>query len=420
MTIDGNIISYVVRHDALNEMQRAGVSADYFVDEYQTAWKYILRQKKAHNATPSAKVLKSRFPDIDIPKVESRDVPILLDSLRKRKKYIDLLMALGKATDGARSYDEVDAVIQSLQGDLNNLSVRADGQKSHLVDLFSGDAREGMLTEIQRRRSGKLAGMPTGLTRFDQQAGGLVRQKMVTIIGRPGLGKSWLDLLFVAVAVMNGEKVILYPLEMTLFETAARLYTLFSNKMFGVQKVLKNYDITSGKVRKRDVIRLMNALEDKFAGQLYVADVANLSDPYTNERIEAEVEMHKPTMFWVDYLTLMKAPGGAGADDWGAVRQLSNGIKNTAMRQNVVGGCSAQVNRSAMQQKMFLPRLENIAYGDSIGQDADQVFSINRKGHYLYYALVKNRGGPEFGKTKVRFDPDIGVLEETMEEDDNE
>jgi replicative DNA helicase len=401
-------------------MQRAGISTEDFVDDYQSVWRYILKQKREHNSTPSKKILQTRFPDLLLPKVEPRDVPILITQIRQRKKYIDLLTALGAASDGARSYEEVDAVIQALQSDLNTLSARSVEGRSHLVDLFSGEIRDEMLAEIHKRKSGRIAGIPTGLDRFDNFAGGLVRQKMVVIIGRPGLGKSWLDLLFVATAVLNGEKVMLYPLEMTLFETAARLYSIFSQKMFGMEKVLRNYDITSGKVKKRDVVRFLNLMEDKFAGQLYLADVSSLSDPYTNERIEAEVEMHKPTLFWVDYITLMQAPGGASNDDWGAVRKLSNGVKNTAMRQDVVGGCSAQVNRSAMTGKAFLPRLENIAYGDSIGQDADQVFSINRNGKFLYYALVKNRGGPEIGKTKVKFDPDRGLLKETKDQDEEE
>lgn len=229
---------------------------------------------------------------------------------------------------------------------------------------------------------------------------------------------SWLDLLFVASAVMHGAKVVLYPLEMNLTETAMRLYTIFSQKMFGAQKVLKNYDLTMGRVTPAKVARFLAVLEDKFQGQLYVADMANLSDPYTNERIEAEVDIHKPDMFWVDYLTLLKPPpGSGGAADWQAVRALSNGIKNTAMRRNVIGGCSAQVNREALKTKAFLPRLENIAYGDSIGQDSDLVFSINRKKDYLYYSLVKNRGGPEISRTKVRFFVDEGLIEEVEEEE---
>ena len=187
--------------------------------------------------------------------------------------------------------------------------------------------------------------------------------------------------------------------------------------------MLKNYDLSTGNINMRRVVRLLNMLEDRFAGQLHVADVASLSDPYTNERIEAEVDMYKPDMFWVDYLTLMKPPprNRNGDSDWSDVRHLSNGIKNTAMRRRVIGGCSAQVNREAIRVRgVLLPRLEHIAYGDSIGQDADQVFSLNRKERILYYALVKNRGGPEIGKTKMRFDVNVGILEEHPDQGDEE
>lgn len=418
--LDAAIISYAVSDKSrFLEMQRHGVSAEDFVDEYQTVWRYITRNKKEHDAVPSPDALRVRFPDLELPKIKKSDIPELLRQLKQRRKYMRFLGSLNQAADRATSFESVDEVIQSLQGELNNIAY-SNGQ-NHLVDLLSKEVAIKMAKEVQARRAGKATGIPTGLQKFDSFTGGLGRQQMVTIIGRPGLGKSWLDLLFVANAVMSGYKVVLYPLEMTLFETAARLYTLFSQKMFGGQRVLRNHDIVMGKVTKKKVIRVLHALEDQFAGQLYVADVGSLADPYTNERIEAEVEVHQPDMFWVDYLTLLKPPTSSGGDsDWQAVRMLSNGIKNTAMRRNTVGGASAQVNREAMRANVFLPRLEHIAYGDSIGQDADKVISINKRRGYLYYALVKNRGGSEIGKTRVRFMVDEGRIEEYPEEADDE
>ena len=120
------------------------------------------------------------------------------------------------------------------------------------------------------------------------------------------------------------------------------------------------------------------------------------------------------------FLTLMKAPGGYDADDHIAIKSLSNGIKGIAQRQNCVGGASTQVNREALKVRAFLPRIEHVAYGDSIGQDADQVISINRRGggNSLYYAMVKNRHGPEIGKTRVRFFVDQGIIEEDDVQDD--
>lgn len=417
--IDEALIAYAVGHPArLLELQRAGIGVEHFVDEYRTVWKYVLRSKRDHDTVPSPDVLLERFPELRLPTVKKRDLPLLVSQVRQRRKFIEFLTALNEVAASATHFEQVDEAIQVLQGRLNSIST-IGGKQGHLVDLFSPKVRDAMVEELQRRRSGAAsAGIPTGLPSLDALAGGLQKQRMVTIIGRPGVQKSWLDLFFVAKAVITGHKVVLYPLEMSLAETAFRLYTLFTQQCFGAERVLKNYDLLTGSLSPRRVMRFLMALEDKFKGQLFVADVASLADPYTNERIEAEVEMYKPDMFWVDYLTLLKPPPSSrnGGDDWNAVRMLSNGVKNVAMRRSCVGGASAQVNREAMRAKVFLPRLEHIAYGDSIGQDADQVISINRKGQYLYYALVKNRGGPEISRRRVKFDVNEGSLREVPQE----
>lgn len=418
--IDEHIIAYVVRHKGLSNVQQAGISVDDFVDEYRSVWRYLLKANRDHDTTPSRQVVKARFPDINIPVVTESDLPMLIVQIKQRSKMHAFLHALNDAA-GNVDQEQVDEVIQTLQGKLNNIAFNGS-QRAHLVDLFSPEVNKQIIAEIKDRRSGMKMGIPTGLQSFDQLAGGMMPQQMIVIIGRSGIGKSWLDLLAVANAVRSGRKFILYPLEMSLFETAARLYTLFSQQMFGGTKTLKNFDLNNGSANTLKVRRFLEVLEGTFPGQLLVADVGQLSDPYTIERIEAEVDINKPDGFWVDYLTLLKPPGGSngGDDGWQAVRQLSSGIKNIAMRRNVVGGCSAQVNREAIRANVFLPRLEHIAYGDSIGQDADRVISINRKGKYLFYSLVKNRHGAEFGSRKVRFDPDNGDFREMPREQDAE
>lgn len=418
MSLDESLISYVVRYDALTELQGAGVGPDHFVDEFRNVWRYLLRTKRDHDALPSEDTLVTRFPDLSLPRVRKREIPILLADLHKRKRYIDLLTALNDVATEATSFDQVDDVIQGLQGRLNAMSFTGD-QRSHLVDLFSNETNMLVLSDQKKRRSGQIAGIPTGLKRFDRMAGGLQKQRMVIIMGRPGLGKSWLDLLLVKSAILAGKNVILYPLEMPLYETAYRIYTLFSAEILGADKVIKNFDLTSGHVPPRVLARFMNMMQDRFQGSLLVADVSSLADPYTIERIEAEVELNKPDMFWVDYLTLLKPPKNTNGDmdGWSAVRELSRGIKNTAMRRNCVGGASAQVNREALKVQAFLPRIEHVAYGDSIGQDTDQAISLNRKGDFLYYALVKNRGGPEFGKTKVQFAVNEGQIFEVQDDE---
>lgn len=774
MSLDSSIISYVVRKPlAFTELQRTGITADHFVEDYQKVWRWITRMKREHGKIPSPDVVQTRFKELDIHRVRDRDLPILIADLQQRKKYMDFLEALDEASREATGPEEIDLVLAGLIGNLNQLSVR--NGKSSIVDLFSAETNERMLENLRKRRSGMQMGIPTGLKRFDLTTGGLQPGRMITVIGRPGLGKaqplsakiltpagwktmgsmragskvvcpdgsvatvtkvhpqgqkdiyritfsdgatteatsdhlwltqtrnerrrkedcwsaktteevasslkkeghwnhyvplvspipgkntllpihpyvigallgdghvrtrggatevlltsaddvlieeanrklagegefkpskkmcyryvdgstrwnkpttfrqdivnlgmgsglahekriprpymeagplsrlallqglldtdgspcgqtsaefcttspalasqvrelvwslggvctlnerhtsftngngekqhgrkshrlmitlpenipyfvlarkqnrilpgqkrgravrtirsvewvrteeaqcitidhprhlyitddyvvthnSWLDLLFVARGVIHGAKVILYPLEMTLEETALRLYTLMSCRMMGPSKALKNLDLANGRISTKKIKKFLDLMQDKYEGQLLVADIGTMSDPYTVERIEAEVEIYKPDLFWVDYITLMKAPGVGrdGGEDHTTVKALSNGIKQISVRHGVVGGASAQVNRDAIKGRAFLPRIEHIAYGDAIGQDSDHVLSINRKDSHLYYAMVKNRHGPEVRRTRVKFFVDEGIIEETKDQDDDD
>lgn len=416
MSLDAALLSHVVaRPSVYVELQQAGVTPDDFVDEFREAFRYIARCKRLKGVVPSKSIISHRYPDIEWAKPRERDLPLLIDQLRQRRKWTRLLDIIDEAATAAGSPESVDDALQQLQGQINRLAT-SSGVSTHLVDLFDKATTQKMLREIRLRKFGGAMGMPTGLKRIDAQ-GGMIKGRSYVVGGRTGLGKSWIDLLFVANAVMAGHKFILYPLEMTLTETAFRLYTIFSQKMFGMSRVLKNTDLTMGHVTKQRAIKVLHALEDKFAGQLYVADIGSLSDPYTVDRIEAEVELYKPDGYWIDYISLLKAPEmKKGGDDYSAIRYLSSGVKGCNVRQNVVGGMSAQINREALRVRSFIPRLEHISYGDSIGHDADHVVMINRRGQHLYYAEVKNRHGPEIPTTRVKFFVNEGVIEESEEQ----
>ncbi len=415
--LDAAIISIVSAYPkAFREVQRSGITEEDFLPDYQKVWRYIKRSKKDYGTVPSKEIIQARFEDVDLIRARERDLSHLVASVKQRRKWLDSLNAIDAFVHEASSPDYADDAINTLQASLNDLALRS-GDKESLADVFSDQIRRRMLTEIRNRKSGMARGLPTGLKRFDSIGGGLHNGRMIVVMARPGVGKSWLDLLFMANAVMYGAKAILYPLEMTLEETLFRLYTIFSHLLMGQQNVFRNLDLASGKVNTRKLVRFLHLLEDKFEGQLHVADIAALGDPYTTERIDADVDLHRPNIFWVDYLTLMKQQRTKNDNTSDAIQRLAHGIKTTAGRYQCIGGASAQVNREGVKEGIFLPRLEHIAYGDAIGQDADQVFSMNRKGKYLYYALVKNRHGPELSATKLKFFPNEGIIEEAPDEE---
>lgn len=421
MGLDAQIISYVVRRpDALVQLQRAGVEPNDFVKGYDRIWQYICRIKKQHGIVPSKTTLESRFSKFEYIKTRENDLSFLLSELKRRKKWQELLDVIDYAATNAGSPDDVEKVLEVVQSRVNGLAYGSDNG-AHLVDVFSKEASQQLIRDIRERRDTVFKGLPTGLKRIDKM-GGLQRGRMVTVVGRLATGKSWINLLFVANAVRSGAKVLLYPLEMTLEETAYRLYAIFSLLEYGSEGVLKNTDLSKGNVSKKKLVRFLKDLEQKYAGQLHIANIGTMHSPYTLERIEAEVDLYRPDMFWIDYLTLLKAPPGH-EKEYTAVRSLSSGIKNMAMRYKCVGGASAQINREAMKGKAFIPRPETIAFGDSIGQDSDQIIGINKKDEYLYYGLVKNRHGPEIPLVRVKFFPDVGLISEDerqIEEEDDD
>lgn len=420
MSVDSSLLSLVIkRPEKFVELQRAGIDETFFTDDYAKAWKWLKQTKRELGTIPSKSVFRARFSNVKIHDVRSRDMPILVTEIKKRKKYLDFLAAIDDASR-VGGPEDTDEAIYELQRSINELSVR-DGN-SGMIDLFSEDGKKRILKDQARRRKSDLIGIKTGLNRFDVVTGGLQKGRMVVVMGRPGAGKSWFNLLFVATAVINGHKVGLYPLEMTMEETALRLYSIFSHKLLKPGRALKNLDLMNGRVSKAKIVKLLNLLEDKYAGQLYVADIGSMMDPYTIERVEAEQETYQFDMFWVDYLTLMKAPGVGrdGGEDHRTVKALSNGIKQIAVRHNTVGGASAQVSRQAVSGNILLPRLEHIAYGDSIGQDADHVVPVASRGKHVFYGMVKNRHGPEIGKTRVKFLVNDGVIEDDNHQDADE
>ena len=417
MSTESSLISLVTTKPlVLNKLQQAGVTADHFSEHWDKAYKWIEKMKRQHGRVPSADMIENRY-DVELHVVPKRALPLLISQIKDQKKYRDFGDALDSAARAATGPEALDEALAELQGSLNRLALNSDGAKG-VVDLFSEEIAKRMRQDYKRRRRGEAKGIPTGLKRFDSIVGGLQKRRMVVVMGRPGLGKSWLDLLFITEAVLSGHKCILFPLEMTLEETAYRLFTMFSNRLYGEDKALRNLDLMMGRVTPRKVVKLLELLEDRFAGQLYVADIGSMNDPYTVERVEAEIQANGPfDMAWVDYITLMKGPLNKDKnEDHTTIKALSNGLVGIGQRNDLVMGASAQVNREAIKGRSFLPRVENIAYGDAIGQDAAQVVSINRRGEHLFYAVVKNRFGPEIGRTRVRFFVDRGSIHETAEQ----
>lgn len=414
MSLDSQILTLAVDHpEHFVSLQRLGISSEDFEEPYAKMWNFVLRTKRTTGHIPSRDVVARRFGDAAwARRTRATDLPVLVHELRERRNYNRFLEIMHSATRTCTEPELLPDVLAQLQSDLNQIALKNGG--TSLVDVTSNSYRKELFSEIRRRRSEEVHGVSTGFPTLDAVTGGLQAGRLISVIARAGSYKTWLDLFFVAEAIMQEKKVILYPLEMTTFETMMRLYTIFSHKMFGGRNTFKNLDLSQGRINRKRFVQFLSVIEDKFNSQLLVADITKLDGEYTIERIEAEVEMHQPHMWWVDYLTLLRIPGrSADSSEWQGIKYLTRSLKGIASRTHTIGGTSAQVNREYIKSRAKLPRPEHISFGDSLAADADQVISLAKQNsNTILYGLPKNRHGPEIQQVVCKVDVNLGVIQE--------
>lgn len=418
--VDKVLVSAVISggDKAYAEIKRHGIGPEFFDDDFHDQWTYIEKTKRNQGRVPDRGLFKTKFPNARLVKVPGEQMPGYMDMMKKRHRYRSFVHLVERTVKDATDVDEIDKVITNLQTGLGKLYVF---DRNHIVDVFGAEfARRIYEDQKERAQDDRRSGFLTGLQRLDEATGGIHRKELVTVIGRTGKGKTWLSLFMLKSAVQLGHRVVLYPLEMGIEDTMYRLYTMFASDLVGSSVRLKNSDLVFGNASRKSFKEFLKIVNREYKGQLLVADISKTRFSYTPERVAADIELYRPDYVAIDYVTLMKRQGGGSSTDWQIIQEMTSSLKQMAMQYDVAVQINAQVNRSAIKgdTKIFLPRPEHISFGDAISQDSGVIISMNREGDTLYYALVKNRHGREFGKTAVMFRVDEGQLIEAPDPED--
>ncbi len=418
--MDNLVLSWCCKYDKVSDLQKRGITPDFFVEDWATVANYIFRVKRENGRAPSIDVVKNRFPATAKELVESiteEDGKTLIVELMLRRRWMEQTQWVLDWEDQVQTYHDVEAGNELLRAALMAGQAR-DGQSNGLVDIFDISFSKHILRDQKRLRDDTL-GIKSGLAAFDAHDR-FLRGEVITNIARSGQGKSWLSLFFAAHALMQGLKVMLYPLEMSVEQSYYRLMTMLITMHFGWRQTILNSSLKMGGVSLKELRRYQEEFEERYGGRFLMANVANSMGSYNLDRIESEIESEQPDMAWIDYINLLQANTQRDAKGWEKIENLSGGIKQIAMRQDIVMGMSAQVNREgarSLVDEIQLPGLEHIAGGDTIGRDSDAVFSMAKKDNIIHWALIKRRDGAEIPHQKMSVDLNRGLFTQLGEED---
>ena len=232
--------------------------------------------------------------------------------------------------------------------------------------------------------------------------GGVKAGDLWYVAARLGEGKSWMLATLATHLASHGARVAFFSLEMLEEDVADRMAHVFGG-MF--PKIAAAHSYVPG-LRTEARRAFMIDVAKKINGAL---DVMKPTRRLTPKDVDVTCRSYDVVM--VDYVGLMGADTGASAsEDWRVVAQISNSLKQAALRRRSSVIAAAQVNREGGKSSSLSSI--HLAQSDSLGQDADQVVMCRRRSTSVMSVSVdKNRRGPNV-KMHAHFDPKRGVFTE--------
>jgi len=399
--IEDRLISTIKTTDDLAELETAGVSKDSFSIRREV-YEFITNYNLKYGSVPAKEIIQANFEDFNYEEDVSNDEKeYLIDEVVKNDTRNKALKILNKGAD--LLITDPDAAIDFISSKLSTIKSTKVSYKS----LTDGDAIKRLDALNERNeliKNGRMSGIRTGLSMFDDKLLGWQPGNLVSIIGRPNAGKSWMSEYLACVAYLDQHRVLYISPEMSIKEVEDRWDTIVSSLL---GHPLSNNDIVLGKVNKKiyeEYLKTVSRRKD------WLTIDSNNGRPFSVASIQMLTETFKPDVVCVDGFLLLKSEMNTGSK-WQDLMEIGYGLKNIAQTQKVVMIVTGQANRGAREG---MPELADIFGGDALAQASDVVIMLSKDPDAPLtrdMTIPKVRSRPTQTRSiKITFDVDKGRI----------
>ena len=401
------LVSALLRRKDYAVIAEQGISKEYFVsyfEEYSWIEKYFL----THRTLPSTNAFKTTFPETKLYKVD--DLEHFCSEVKDNYIRIKLSSLMKGTFEDIKEKELGSKLLDSLYQEILLLQKKVTSGSNTLDIVSEGDY---LLADIERRIQAKdergLAGIPTGFPTLDNLTGGAAGGDFWVIGARLGQGKTWTLIRMACSALQAGEKVMFVSLEQPSKQIGFRVQSFLSSE-YG-KETFKSLDLMKGEnFDIREYKKFIKDLPKKIKGSFTVVDGSR--GAVSPAVVASRIQEYKPTVVYLDYLTLLKASG----DDWKAMANLSADIKAIAQRYDIPIISAAQINREGAGNEP--PLVSQLSQSDAIGMDADCVVTLVQKSpHVVKFKLAKFRHGQDNVNWFCKFTPGNGSFVEISGDD---
>lgn len=274
--------------------------------------------------------------------------------------------------------------------------------------------------DVENYHKGIALGVRTGFIDLDNTTCGMQKSDLIILAGRPSMGKTAFAIsLTLNTAIKYRTKVLIFSLEMS----KAQLI----NRMMCAESRINAHELRSGKLPKRDLLKLSTASGPISEAGIYIDDTPSASVSTVRAKARRHKKRHGLDLIIIDYLQLMD---GKGENRQQEITKISRGLKGVAKELDVPVIALSQLSRGVEMRPNHRPQLSDLRESGAIEQDADVVMFVYRDEVYnkddkknvgkAELIIAKQRNGPldtvnlSFIKQYARFD-NLAVITDNLE-----
>lgn len=241
------------------------------------------------------------------------------------------------------------------------------------------DMRDEVFTALENiekmyQQRGRISGLATGFTMFDQMTDGLHPGEMIIVAARPSMGKTALAMNIVEHVALDLEEpkpVGVFSLEMSTQQLVQRM--LCSRARVNMKK------IRSGMLARAEHGKLNDAAATLSESNIFIDDTPGLTILELRAKARRMRDRHRIELIAIDYLQLCRSTSRRGQENRQIeISEISAGIKALAKELEIPVIVLAQLNRQPEQRGGGKPRMSDLRESGSLEQDADLVSLLVR------------------------------------------
>lgn len=364
-----------------------GVEAHHFADEeLRGIFTTCVKHYRAWRDNPSIEAVARRHPDFKMLPV-SDELGYLIKEFRLEcehragvQKWRDIGDMLDRAQEGDQEAREGVAAAFSEHAREMAMLVPVP-RSSRLSDMASR-----IMTIKSQQASGVMPGVPLGIPQVDRYVVAVRPTEVCIHCGYSGRGKTTGLVRSGITAYGVGESVLFVSLEMEQDE----VWEMFDAKAADLSREA----ISRRELGEDDYGRYEEAAARVGSAQNDITVIDEVAGGATIDKLAALVDLYKPTVLCVDYISLMKSLTSK-TSDWERVSEISHALKQLARSYKIVVYAAAQNNRQAADDG---PTEDNIAFSSTIYQDCNIMVGYHQdpemaKINQMQVRLIKHRRG---------------------------